>query len=67
MSEWMDIETCPIEEPVLVVLDGIVQHAVLFRYGDESWFDASCDPWEDFHPSHWMPLPPPPETSCKQD
>jgi hypothetical protein len=62
MSEWQPIETCPIETPVLVVDKGVVQHAIVQTYDDGSWSClADGESWEDFHPSHWQPLPPPPK------
>lgn len=68
--KWNKIATCPLETPVLVVESGVVQHAVVQRYDDGVWFQAGDvygDPWEDFYPTHWMPLPDPPsEGECDE-
>ena len=63
MNEWQPIETCPQDTPVLVVANNVVQHAVV-SIVDGYWGSVmEGDIWDDFHPTHWMPLPYPPSDS----
>lgn len=56
-SAWRDIETAPKDGTRVLVFDGVVVIARFwggaFRVGDL--------PGSDCYPTHWMPLPPPPE------
>lgn len=60
MSEWQPIETAPKDETdvVLYFESGKVPRVAGFYRGE--WLCAlhGCELQE--HPTHWMPLPPPP-------
>jgi len=70
-SPWQPIETVPHNTKVLVWRSGPPSHA---EYLTSAWYGQSCDEhsprWHNytdgpfaFAPSHWMPLPAPPEES----
>lgn len=77
MSKWMPIETAPKDVEVLVRRkDGVMHIAKVSGYGDRRYGilsadfgDASCmfffpvggDYGSDDTPTHWMPLPSPPQ------
>jgi len=46
--------------PVVVYCCGEIR--VCCRVDDE-WYLAGCREWETFEPTHWMPLPEPPEVT----
>jgi hypothetical protein len=58
VPEWLPIESAPMDIDVLLYADGECVVA--------GWFEARDD-WETsdlrtvLHPTHWMPLPAPPE------
>lgn len=61
---WQPIETAPTLTPILVVESGVVQYAAVQLYQDGSWMDlVTEDVCENFRPTHWMPLPEPPEAT----
>ncbi len=71
MGRWHPIETAPKDEKVLVTRFPYTgRHAPI----NMAWFSTSelrkhCKPWVlsaarrklRYHPTHWMPLPDPPE------
>lgn len=66
MTQWQPIETAPTGKRVLVCVASIQKHRCVIalkvgfgRTGDELWLAENMQPMT-FHPSHWMPLPPPP-------
>lgn len=67
--EWQPIETSPIGEDVLVFFPELVdayQIMVCHRFPDEpsAWYQQDADNCPDAvntFPTHWMPLPAPPE------
>jgi hypothetical protein len=73
MSEWQPIETAPFETPILIFAyewkDGpTIICAAIKRKETKDWHSwvaigATGYEWEnDFEkPTHWMPLPSPPE------
>lgn len=75
MSEWQPIETAPYNTPVLVVESPVFSIAILRGDPDDPDFDhweATADGQEVnqchscgyvIFPTHWMPLPEPPEVS----
>jgi len=64
--KWLPISTAPIDTPVLVVWCGVVQNAIVELSSDGAWAEsAGDDPWDDFYPTHWMPLPPAPKEEEK--
>jgi hypothetical protein len=62
MSEWLPIETAPKDGTcVLVVSCGRVVTASFSKYS-EKWFDGCLNDLDGTEqPTHWMPLPAPPE------
>jgi hypothetical protein len=56
--QWQTIETAPVEELVLVYGPGGVRIGVLDRLGN--WRARHHGPHKGV-PTHWMPLPDPPE------
>lgn len=63
---WQPIETAPRGEDVLIVVDGEVSVGSMTNglSGDDSWYWMTLEgaPMVDV-PTHWMPLPCPPEVS----
>ena len=62
--KWQSIETAPkdgervlLHSPSTHTYSGIVG---IWDILDERW--AEWDSWHTCFPTHWMPLPPPPET-----
>jgi hypothetical protein len=58
---WMPIETAPRDGREVLIYSGAVDVA-LFEYGQ--WWSSGCDEYGNdrrVYPTHWMPLPPPPE------
>lgn len=69
--EWQPIETAPKDGfSVLISFDGIVGEAHYYDQDNEheGWYWAQ-EHWTDAHvsgpvyPTHWMPLPAPPEVT----
>ena len=61
MSEWVAVsEQLPMEEPVLGVFANGTQMVVLCHVLD-GWQDAETHEELLQEPTHWMPLPAPPE------
>ena len=68
MSEWQPIETAPLDgKEILITTAGI---GTLVRVG--FWDEAREGVWsvwpgrERMIPTHWMPLPPPPQTEREE-
>ena len=60
MAEWLPIETAPKDgTPILVV--GGAHTAAEIRAADGAWWNH-C-PLKGVTPTHWMPLPDPPEAN----
>ncbi len=75
MSEWQPIETAPKDgQHVLLAITedgppglGYVSEGYYEEDGDRGWYSANTH-WTDSYdgslfPSHWMPLPKPPEAA----
>ena len=75
MSTWQPIETAPPSYTFVIVAEPVnapdepLRYAVgEARYIDgEGWYWVNCDPSDSWgrqlFPSHWMPLPAPPEVT----
>lgn len=70
MTEWKTIDSAPNDGTwVMAVYEGIDHRTgrpwvpmIVRRRNDSAWFDDITD-WDDWDPTHWMPLPdPPPKT-----
>lgn len=60
---WQPIETAPRDGTDVLFFDPNTEEGgsvMLGRYEDGEWFDHSRDSFNRT-PTHWMPLPPPPE------
>lgn len=61
---WQPIETAPLDKAVLVAYDVCVGEAA-YHGEDEGWYWANNDPTDSWgsriYPTHWQPLPAPPE------
>ena|SRR5579872_1661857 len=60
--QWQPIETAPIDEEVLV-FDGD-EILIAYKNDDGYWIHSYTPSTERLLPSHWMPLPEPPEEKC---
>lgn len=83
MSGWQPIETAPRNEPVLVHWDeaqgfnGSTETAVLSEWCDpdtgaieEVCWGSTCElhpEWHDEDPTHWQPLPEPPQAPTENE
>lgn len=64
-GEWQPIATAPKNEKVLVGWLGIINMGRL-RSEDGRWIAVNSSfPFNPEHPTHWMPLPPPPTEKDK--
>lgn len=57
MSEWRLIETAPKDDTPVLTWDGM-SHAVATWAYEDQWWTLGLPA---FKPTHWMPLPAPPE------
>jgi len=62
-ARWQPIETAPKDEPVLTKIDdgSGVRNVQPLRYHDRLWWFVDDSMYVYYRPTHWMPLPPPPE------
>jgi hypothetical protein len=63
MTQWQAIETAPKDGTRILVVGlhpGTTLHWMNFAYGDGDGLDG--DWMESLHPTHWMPLPDPPQS-----
>ena len=73
MTTWQPIETAPEHEPILIWVPGVNRgHAsaeVVIRVADSFWTNGGPNAGDDLYfeeaPTHWMPLPPPPQENEK--
>lgn len=67
MSAWQPISTAPTDGTCVIVstIEGCVGEAKC--YDGDKWYWAGFDPTDyvdgSVYPSHWMPLPEPPEAA----
>lgn len=66
-SPWQPIETAPKDgTPILAYtpeprcINGEI-YALAWCNVYNAWIEAGGEQWEDFNPTHWTPLPEPPE------
>jgi len=62
MAEWQPIETCPDDGQAILVVGGRYNQAII-READGGWFRMAQHDGLQSTPTHWMPLPAPPETT----
>jgi hypothetical protein len=71
-SPWRPITTAPKDGTAILIwpaqsaLTGstecmIISYVVRWHDWKEAWIEASGEEYDTFHPTHWMPLPEPPE------
>lgn len=61
---WQPIETAPADKPVLVWFERFGMSYNVMRRDGEGWVEAVDDGRrlkDGYEPSHWMPLPAPPQ------
>ncbi len=65
---WQPIETAPTDEDFLAWSEGetvgMARLAISGEYCETVWWNDADQEYQDgtWIPTHWMPLPPPPET-----
>ncbi len=68
---WKQIETAPRDGTVIILTDGFCVYAGCYGSGNDTcngfmWAimedNWETNAWSDTSPTHWMPLPEPPET-----
>ena len=66
VSEWQDIETAPKDGTEIIGHDAAtgVSHVTCWRYGWEDPDNHYYSEAPPFVPTHWTPLPTPPETDA---
>ena len=67
-NEWQPIETAPTDTEILVFMYGEIYQARFDRWGRwafpmANYHGCGCCAVDDDSPSHWMPMPDPPETT----
>ncbi len=71
-SQWRDISTAPKDETRILLsnLQGLMTTA-FFSIPDGEWYDVGTDLAIDvacgYKPTHWQPLPPPPESKPNKE
>jgi hypothetical protein len=63
---WQPIETAPKDTDVLVFAEdtiGIAKFYVYVYYKPKGMWAWDVEPDHEIHPTHWMPLPAPPEVA----
>jgi hypothetical protein len=65
--EWQPIETAPLDHPLMVAEGQAVGEA--HHCGRDGWYWAGNDPTDSWggqiYPTHWMPLPTPPQNALE--
>ena len=62
--KWQPIETAPKDATNVLLCDDDIIFIGFWSKGETVWTDGSTDMFDQscaFHPTHWMPLPTPPE------
>jgi len=70
MNEWRTIDSAPRDGTWIIIWDGTSVHQASYSERWHGWFDTYGlyeDPWEGnkSHPTHWMPLPAPPDARAR--
>jgi hypothetical protein len=68
-SPWRPIATAPKDGSAILSWpaqsaftgDDTISYVVRWSDWKEAWIEASGEEYDTFHPTHWMPLPEPPE------
>lgn len=61
-SPWRPIDTAPRDELILVGPTKRMGICAAMYHSRDGWVTETCSDWVPIHtPTHWMPLPPPPE------
>lgn len=60
---WQPIETAPTDCERVMVFDPTIGNGFISfcRFWNGSWWEGSLATSRELFPTHWMPLPPPPE------
>ncbi len=64
MPDWQPIESAPKDRTLILCWDGRAR--VICDWCDGGWdvtHDTEDYSWADYAPTHWMPLPEPPNAS----
>ena len=66
MSDWQPIETAPKDGTKIIAFDhhaGVVIVRWRMRWPETGceWIEATGEEYENYRPTHWMPLPEPPK------
>ena len=63
MSEWQPIETAPEGEEIMTKIDdkGGERNKQSLKRQRNLWFFPDMSMYVYYTPTHWMPLPPPPQ------
>ena len=60
-TTWQLIDTAPEDGVDVLLLLKRPRNAIQARYTLAGWVDCWCAFVDPYEPTHWMPLPPPPE------
>lgn len=63
-SAWQPIETAPRDGTRVLVWDGKHGGHYVARYDEDDLWEWGNDLCGSLEPTHWMPLPPEPPTTC---
>jgi hypothetical protein len=62
---WQPIETAPMDEPILIPPTKRLGMCVAMHHSRDGWVTETPSEWVPIYPpTHWMPLPEPPEVSA---
>ncbi len=61
MSQWETIKTAPKDGTLILAWTVEGDRPCVLAWRTYRWDDDSGDSYQDYQPTHWMPLPPPPE------
>ena len=64
--EWQPIETAPKDGTPILLLIKSPRNAIQASFSGSCWVDCWCAFVDPYEPTHWMPLPSPPQ-ALKED